>query len=309
MNALDRIITLTLACFALIATSGCEDKDKKVEATLPKQAISQFTIAYLPNESTEQNADARNGMAKDLSALLGVKVIEYQASDYNAVIEAMRTNKVDMAYFGPLSFCLAYERANAEPIGMKAKTGKKEDATYKSVLIVKAESSIRSIKDLKGKTIAFVDPNSTSGNLIPSAEIMQAFPEEKLDMDALHTNGVFFSSVMFSGKHQAGLQAVLKGDVDVAPISDEILKQEIKNGNAPDGAVKIIHSSSPIPAEPMAIRSNLPDDVKAKVKHFILTYNNEEYFEKVIGKNTARFVECTIEDYKNIIELNKRLNK
>ena len=302
-----KIVALFLTSFFLFFATGCDEKEKKVVEMIP--AMKQFTIAYLPNESTEQNADARNGMAKDLSAALGIPVVEYQASDYNAVIEAMRTNKVDMAYFGPLSFCLAYERANAEPIGMKAKTGKKEDATYKSVLIARADGPIRSIRDLKGKTIAFVDPNSTSGNLIPSAEIMKAFPDERLDMDALHTNGVFFSSVIYSGKHQAGLQAVLKGDVDVAPISDEILKQEIKNGNAPDGAVKIIHSSSPIPAEPMAIRGNLPSEIKAKVKNFILNYKNEEYYEKVIGKSTARFVECTIDDYKDIIQLNKQLNK
>jgi len=302
-----KIVALFLTSFFLFFATGCDEKEKKVVEMIP--AMKQFTIAYLPNESTEQNADARNGMAKDLSAALGIPVVEYQASDYNAVIEAMRTNKVDMTYFGPLSFCLAYERANAEPIGMKAKTGKKEDATYKSVLIARADGPIRSIRDLKGKTIAFVDPNSTSGNLIPSAEIMKAFPDERLDMDALHTNGVFFSSVIYSGKHQAGLQAVLKGDVDVAPISDEILKQEIKNGNAPDGAVKIIHSSSPIPAEPMAIRGNLPSEIKAKVKNFILNYKNEEYYEKVIGKSTARFVECTIDDYKDIIQLNKQLNK
>ena len=75
--------------------------------------------------------------------------------------------------------------------------------------------------------MAFVDPNSTSGNLIPSAAIMKAFPGEKLSMDDLHTNGKFFQAVSFSGKHQAGLAAVVKGDVQVAPISDAILAAEI----------------------------------------------------------------------------------
>jgi len=274
-----------------------------------EKKLSKFTVAYLPNESTEQNADARGGMAKDLSKALGVEVVEYQASDYNAVIEAMRTGKVHMAYFGPLSFCLAYDRAKAEPIGMKAKNGDKANATYKSVLIVKGDSTIATINDIKGKTMAFVDPNSTSGNLVPSAEIMKAFANDKLTIDDLHTNGKFFKSVMFSGKHQAGLQAVIKGDVEVAPISDEILKSEIKNGNAKEGDVKIIYSSAPIPSEPMAIRGDLPQDLKDKVKKFMLSYANEAYFEKVIGAKGARFVPCTIDDYKNIIELNKQLNK
>lgn len=281
-----------------LGVSGCSTK-----------SAEKFTVAYLPNESTEQNADARNGMKEDLSKALGMEVIEYQASDYNAVIEAMRTGNVDMAYFGPLSFCLAYERANAEPVGMKAKDGDKANATYKSVLIAQADSDINSIKDIKGKSIAFVDPNSTSGNMIPAAEIMKAFPEDKLTMEALQTNGTFFESTMFSGKHQAGLQAVIKGDVDVAPISDAILASEIKNGNAQADDVKIIHSSSPIPSEPMAIRGDLSQDIKDKVKEFILNYDNADYFEQVIGDASARFIPCTIEDYQNIIELNKELNK
>ena len=63
----------------------------------------------------------------------------------------------------------------------------------------------------------------------------------------LHTNGDFFEAVSYSGSHQAGLQAVAKGDVDVAPISDQILASEIANGNVEDGAVKIIHESDAIP--------------------------------------------------------------
>lgn len=295
----------TVAIIGSICTSLVACNSTMTSLKTPKK----FTIAYLPNESTEQNADARNGMAKDLSKAIGMDVVEFQASDYNAVIEAMRTGKADMAYFGPLSFCLAYERAKAEPLGMKAKNGDKALATYKSVLIVKKDSPIQSIKDIKGKKMAFVDPNSTSGNMIPSAEIMKSFADLKLTMDDLHTNGKFFNAVSFSGKHQAGLQAVLKGDVDVAPISDQILASEIAAGNAPSEGVRVIYSSAPIPSEPMAIRGDLSQDLKDKVKNFILTYSNEVYFEKVIGSKTARFVPCTIDDYKAIIELNKQLNK
>lgn len=291
------IAVLALSMSACGGTTTTKEKDVK------------FTVAYLPNESTEQNADARQGMSKDLSEVLGMEVVEFQASDYNAVVEGMRTGKIDLAYFGPLSFCLANERAGAEPIGMKAKNGDKANATYKAVLVVKADSSIQSIEDIKGKSIAFVDPNSTSGNLIPSAEIMNKFPNENLDMDSLHTNGKFFSAVSFSGQHQAGLQAVIKGDVDVVPISNAILASEIKAGNAKESDIRVIHSSEPIPSEPMAIRGDIPEEIKSKVKSFMLSYNNEEYFEKVIGDKTARFVDCSINDYKNIIELNKQLSK
>lgn len=268
-----------------------------------------FTIAYAPNESTEQSADARNGLASDLGEALGMEVKEIQASDYNAIIEALRTGNADMAYMGPLAVALAVERADSVPIVMKAPEGDKEQAVYHSVLIARSDNDeINSIQDIKGKSIAFVDPDSTSGNLVPTYEIIKAFPDDKLDTDILHTNGEFFEAVSFSGKHQAGLQAVIKGDVDVAPISDQILASEIANGNAKEGDVKIIHTSEAIPAEAMVVSADVDEELKAKLADFLTTYDNEDYFTQVIKVEGARFVECDVTDYEPIIDLNQMIN-
>lgn len=287
---------LVAGLFLTGCTSGGEEK-------------KTLTIAYAPNESTEQSVDARNGLAKDLGEALGVEVKEIQASDYNAIIEALRTGQADMAYMGALAVALAVERADVEPIVMKAPQGDKSQAVYHSVLITRADNdSIQSISDIKGKTMAFVDPDSTSGNLIPTAEIINAFPGENLDSDKLHTNGEFFEAVSFSGQHQAGLQAVIKGDVDVAPISDQILASEIANGNAKESDVKIIHESGAIPAEAMVVGKTVDDDLKAKLTDFLANYNNEEYFAQVIKVEGARFVECGVSDYEPIIKLNDIIN-
>lgn len=268
-----------------------------------------FTIAYAPNESTDQSTDARNGLAKDLSELLGCEVEEIQASDYNAIIEALRTGKADMAYMGALAIALGVERAGVEPIAMKAEDGDPEKAIYHSVLIANSgNDEINSITDIKGKTMAFVDPDSTSGNLVPCAEIIKAFPEDNLNSDMLHTNGDFFEAVSYSGSHQAGLQAVAKGDVDVAPISDQILASEIANGNVEDGAVKIIHESDAIPAEAMVVAESVDDETKQMLQDFLIDYDNEAYFTDVIKKPGARFIACDISDYEPIIELNNIMN-
>lgn len=268
-----------------------------------------LTIAYAPNESTEQSVDARNGLASDLSAALGVEVEEIQASDYNAIIEALRTGQADMAYMGALAVALAVERAEVEPIVMKAPDGDKTQAVYHSVLIAKSDNAeINSIEDIRGKTMAFVDPDSTSGNLIPTAEIINAFPNENLDSDKLHTNGEFFEAVSFSGKHQAGLQAVIKGDVDVAPISDQILASEIANGNAQESDIKIIYESGAIPAEAMVVGKSVDDELKTKLTEFLTAYTNEAYFRDVIKVENARFVACSVEDYQPIIDLNDIIN-
>ena len=268
-----------------------------------------FTIAYAPNESNTEAADARNGLAEDLGAVLGCEVEEIQASDYNAIIEALRTGSADMAYMGSQALALGVERTDLEPIVMKAEDGDPEKAIYHSVFITNAaHTDINSIEDIKGRTMAFVDPDSTSGNLVPTAEIIQAFPDDGLNSDMLHTNGDFFEAVSFSGSHQAGLQAVVKGDVDVVPISDQILASEIANGNAAESDIKIIHESGAIPAEAMVVAEHVDQATRDKLTEFLTSYDNEQYFTDVIKVPGARFIECDMSDYEEIIELNKIIN-
>lgn len=299
MGALLAAATLTVS-----ALTGCGSTKEASQ-----QTKDTFVIAYAPNESTEESADAREGLAKDLEQELGVKVEEIQASDYNAIIEALRTGKADAAYIGALAIAYANERAEAVPVAMKAPDGDKAKAVYHSLLITSSKNDdINSIEDIKGKSIAFVDPESTSGNLFPMYDIIKAFPDENLTSDDLHTNGKFFSATSYSGKHQAGLQAVIKGDVDVVPISDQILASEIENGNANEEDVKIIHTSDAIPAEGFVVSKTVSDDVKNQFQQFLLSYDNSDYFEKVIKVPNARFVEATIDDYQIVIDLNKTMN-
>lgn len=303
-----KFLGMTLTALLVISLfSGCSTNNQ-ADANGPGGEDGVFTIAYAPNESTAESADARNGLAKDLSKVLGCEVEEIQASDYNAIIEALRTGKADMAYMGSQALALGVERTDLEPIVMKAEEGDPEKAIYHSVFIVNSSSDINSIEDIKGKTMAFVDPDSTSGNLVPTAEIIQAFPDEELNSDILHTNGDFFEAVSFSGSHQAGLQAVIKGDVDVVPISDQILASEIAHGNAAEGDVKIIHESGAIPAEAMVVGEHVTEETRDILTEFLTSYDNEEYFTDVIKVPKARFVECDMSDYEEIVELNKIIN-
>lgn len=297
-----------IACVLLSAmvafgsfAAGCGGNSQEAEK-------KTFTIAYAPNESTTDSTDARSTLAKDLGKVINMEVKEIQASDYTAIIEALRTG-ADMAYMGALAVAMGAERAGVTPIVMKAPNGDKAQAVYHSVFVTQKDNSeINSIKDFKGKTIAFVDPDSTSGNLVPTSEIMKAFPDLHLTNEKIHTNGEFFEAVSFSGKHQAGLQAVIKGDVDIVPISDQIMASEFKNGNADENAVKVVHSSAAIPAEAMVVSKTVNEDLKKTLTKFLVEYNNKDYFDKVIKKADARFVECSMEDYQPIVELNKNIN-
>lgn len=298
---------------ALGMVTGCGSSDAGSNAAAEetssyKDTIDELVVCYLPNEASDEYAEERSQLESDLSEALGIKVTEINASDYNAVVEAMRTGKADLAYYGPVSYVQAAERANAEVLVVAAKEGKKENAGYTSQFIVKADSDIQTLEDLRGKSFAFVDPSSTSGNYVPTLELMNAI--DGLTNDDLHTNGGFFESVIYSGKHQNGLQSVLNGDVDAAPISSDTLRQEIAAGRANEEDIRIIHESSVIPASPFAIRGDLPEDLKTAVKEFLLNYDNEQYFVSMLGAEEGdgtKFVEASDSDYDYIRELMEKV--
>jgi phosphonate transport system substrate-binding protein len=182
--------------------------------------------------------------------------------------------------------------------------GDKSQAGYTSKIIVRTGSPIRTLADLRGKTFAFVDPASTSGNYVPTLELMNTFPG--MTNEDFHTNGKFFSSVTFSGKHQNGLQAVISGDIDAAPVASDILAAEIAAGRAKTSDFVVIHESPRIPSSPMAIRKDIPADIKAKVKQFFLTYKDPAYFQYMLGLSPAQrpeFVEALDRDYDYVRDL------
>jgi phosphonate transport system substrate-binding protein len=133
---------------------------------------------------------------------------------------------------------------------------------------------------------------------------MNAFPG--MSNEDFHTNGKFFSSVSFSGRHQSGLQAVILGDVDAAPIASDILDAEIAGGRAKPSDFVVIHESPRIPASPYGIRSDLPADIKAKVKQFFLAYKDPAYFQYMLGLSPDKrpeFVEAFDSDYDYVRDL------
>ncbi|MDR1571405.1 MAG: phosphate/phosphite/phosphonate ABC transporter substrate-binding protein [Clostridiales Family XIII bacterium] len=293
------ITAIALLCCLMTGTAG---------AASYKDTVKEIVICYLPNEGSEEFAEYRGLMQDELGDYLGIKVTEINAADYNAVVEAMRTKHADVAAFGPVSYVQAAERSGAEAFAMAVPNGDKSLAGYTSKIIVKKGSPIKGLKDLRGKTFAFVDPASTSGNYVPTLELMNAFPSTT--NEDFHANGAFFSSVSFSGKHQNGLQAVLNGDIDAAPIASDILDIETAAGRVGKGDVTVIHESPRIPAAPMAMRGDLPGDLKAAIKTFFLNYKNADYFQFMHGlapEQKPAYVEAVDGDYGYVRDLMKKV--
>ena len=221
--------------------------------------------------STEGSANLRSVWApflEDMQKAVGAKVNGFYPSDYAGVIEAMRFNKVQIAWYGNASAIQAVDRADGEVFIQKTYA----DGTkgYYSLLIVNKDSPYQSLEQLLKAlpgTLNFGngDPNSTSGFLIPS---YYAWAKNGIDVRK------FFKNIITSN-HEANLLAVATKTVDVATNNTEDFERFSKNQPARAATIREIWRSPIIPADPIVWRKDLPDAQKAKVKAFFLAYGTD----------------------------------
>ncbi|MEG0047067.1 MAG: phosphonate ABC transporter substrate-binding protein [Comamonas sp.] len=218
------------------------------------QQPTELRVGLIPSEDAQAMMRASQQVMEQLAAKTGMKVKPFVANDYNGVIEAMRSGKIDVAYFGPFSYVLASQLANAEAfaIPVAKKSGK---SSYQSLIISRKDKGPATVAQLQGKTFAFVDPSSASGHL---------FPKAGLKGDGIDTDK-YFSRVIFSGSHDASIMAVANGKVDAAAVADPIFQTAIAKGHVKAEDFQIIWRSQPIPESPMAWRKNLDEATKKKV--------------------------------------------
>ncbi len=224
---------------------------------------------------------------------LGIQVQGFVASDYNGVIEAMRSNHVDVAYLGPFSYVLGTTVAAIEAFAT-AETAKSSRSFYRSQIIARKDSGISDWKDLKGRTFAFVDPSSTSGHLFPKAGLMKLGFDPEKD----------FGRVLFTGSHDANALAVANKRVDAATIADRILDAAVQKKLVDRADIHVVWESDPIPESPTCWRKNLPEDLKANIKSAFLNIRDITWADQ--GK-LNRFVETNDQAYDIIRETAKVL--
>src|SRR5262244_4159794 len=211
-----------------------------------KSQYPELTFAVVPAENASGVSDRYAGFTEYLSKELGVPVKLRVANDYAAVIEGQRAGNIHISYYGPASYSTAYMTGvKTEPFV----TTRNNDGAigYYSVIYVKADSPYKDIHDLKGKTIGFVDPNSTSGYNAPRFFLNKA----GIDADS------FFGKSIVTGSHENAVIALEKGTVDCAANwwnadDDSNLTRMVKKDMAKKEDFRVIFKSELLPGSPYA---------------------------------------------------------
>ena len=233
---------------------------------------------------------------------LGVKVTMRPAADYAGTIEALKSKRLELALLGGAGYAEAWlvTQGNVEPLAQIQ--GKDGGTFYYSMVVVKADAPFQTIDELKGKKLAFTDPNSTSGFQVPSFFLRQQGKDPR----------AFFGQTGFAGNHENAVMAVVNGTYDAAATwytTEERtnVTRMIQKGMIPKDSVRMVWRSPKIQDDCFAIRSDLAPAMKAAVVDALLTMpqKSPEVLQRLGDGSFTGMVRANHEDYVPLIEMVK----
>lgn len=228
------------------------------------EEIKSVNFGIISTDSTQVLRETWTPFLKDMSKKLGMEVKPYFASDYAGIIQAMRFNKVDVAWYGNKSAIEAVDRSGGEVF---AQTVDNEgNPGYWSLLITQKDSPLNSVEDIvknaKDLTFGNGDPNSTSGFLVPSYYV---FAKNSVDPKKA------FKRVT-NANHETNALTVANNKIDFATNNTENLRRIKEKFPEKYEQIKIIWKSPLIPSDPIVWRKNLPESAKTKIYDFFMGY-------------------------------------
>ena len=284
------LFSAVVLAFATNAAHAADDWKKK---------YPELTLAVVPAENASGVSDRYQPFAAYLSKELGVPVKLRIASDYAAVIEGQRAGNIHIAYYGPASYSKAYATGvKTEPFAIT----RNHDGSlgYYSVIYVKADSPYKDIKDLKGKTIGFVDPNSTSGYNAPKFFLHKA----GIDTDS------YFAKSIVTGSHENAVIALDKGTIDCAANwwnteDDSNLTRMAKKGMVKKEDFRTVFKTDLLPNSPYAYLAALPEDLKKSIVAAFHEAPTKEKaaFDRLSDGKDKGFVPVTHKEFEGTVEM------
>lgn len=228
---------ILIGVFSLVLLSSCFSSKEDNSNTI--------IFAYIPNRDVNELEISANKIASFLSKDTGYKVKTITVQNYAGILFGLAREKIDLAFVGPLDYILCNDKTGAYPITSSVRHGIKG---YRGIGITHRDNNISSLKDLKGRSVAFGDPLSASSNLYPKWKLKEYNIDTKIDIKSIYLSSA--ASIVLS---------VLNKKVDVgfiyndARTSGNIMKKFPKVLND----TKIIFTTDIIPADPQIVRKNL----------------------------------------------------
>jgi len=254
-------------------------------------AEAPLTLALTPSRDPTALQEAGDAFVKAITKLSGIPMRAQVASDYAGVIEAVRSRRVDLAFVHPVGYVLANREAGCQILVRDVWQGK---TAYTARFYVRKGSGIEKVEDLRGKTVAFVDPASSSGYIYPMVLLIKRGLVKDRDPKS------FFKDALFAGTHEAALQSVVHGRVDAAASFDKAPELYLKD-KALIERFAFVGETPEIPEAGICARPGLNPEALARVKAALLAMKGPEH-AAVLKEiyNIEGFIEAADRDYQPV---------
>lgn len=245
-------------------------------------------MGFNPAENAQTLEMNGKAFAEYFKKKTGMNVKTFIATDYTALIEALRSGMVDFAWLPPFSYVKAEDPkiANAKLLLKSVRKGK---SFFYSAIITRADKGFTKIEDLKGKNIAWVDTSSSSGHIVPKASLSKKLGVKPDELSG--TNKSFFKKEVFAGSHDALVLAVLNGTVDAGATfsndekgSDGAWTQFLKGDDAKK--IKVVYVTEPITGDTMTASNQVftkNKDVVDLTVSTLISMGKEEEGKKILA--------------------------
>ncbi|BCR24137.1 putative selenate ABC transporter substrate-binding protein [Aquipseudomonas alcaligenes] len=254
---------------------------------LAAQAADVLKVSAIPDEAPTELLRKFKPLGAYLEKELGMKVEFVPVADYPAVVEALATDRLDLAWLGGFTFVqVRLKTGNAIPLVQR-----EQDAQFTSKFI-SANPDVKSLADLKGKSFAFGSVSSTSGSLMPRYFMLQ---------DGIKPE-TFFSRVGYSGAHDATAAWVQAGKVDGGVLNASVWDKLVAAGKVDTSKVKVFATTPAYYDYNWTVRGTLDPALTAKIKQAFLALDpaNPEHKAILDLQAASRFIDTKPENYKGI---------
>lgn len=257
--ALFLLLGVLAACGSNKDDNASNDSKSSGKGYVPKQ----LTIGFVPSQNAETLEARAKPLAELLQKRLGIPVKVTVTTDYNAVVQAMKSKQLDLGFLPPTDYVIAHSQGAADVLlqalryGVNPENGENTDELvdyYYAVMLVRKDSGINDVKDLKGKKVAWQSPTSSAGYVWPAIYMKEHGVDAQKDVKGVTLQG-----------HDKAVEALLNGDVDAAAVfldARNIVKQE-----HPDAwdKTKILFTTEKIPNDTISVRPDMNDKWKKKI--------------------------------------------
>lgn len=303
MSTIQKIIGAIIAL--LVIAAGAVYLTQPHQKTAKEQVLR---IQFTPSEHADELAARAKPLGEALSKALDMPVKVSVSTDYGSIVEAMAAKKVDVGFLPTAAYVSAHDQYGVKPallilrqdVNAQGQSIDKLVNFYRSEILVRKDSGINSVQDLKGKKIAVQDPTSASGYIYGVLALDKA--GLKLSRD--------WTPVNIKGHDQAAI-AVENRDVDAAFVWQDVRSIITKDVPTIFKDTKVLSYSANIPNDMVATRKDLDPALKAKIEAALMDYAKDKDGQKVLMSiyNINGFEKAKDSDFDIVREANKALAK